>query len=440
MPTLPQTEKERRLAWNLETLVTAYEQAGHTNHLWDEPAKLALTEFARTRANVLDAGEAWFDIIRTNADEAVQVGCDDPMVKYLYIKFAMNQASDSKEDFAEAFISMATAMSASTYPPIRKYYAAERTMDQIYSAYGTNAPTMPAARQMSADICAALDAVLADKSTPAREAFDAADALLSFLSSDQDNYERAYKRMQKPLSENWPDAATTWLLAGKVEYKRAWFARGGGYADKVKAEGWPLFFEHLGKAESALEKAWQLDTNNDEAAICMIQVDEGRQKPRDDMELWFGRAMAANPDSYAACEAKLHYLYPQWYGSRDAMIAFGRECVAATNWGGNVPLILSDAHREYQMFLEDSDAKANYWKQPDVWPDIKAAFDRFFELNPSATGYYHNYAWYAFHAEQWDKLNELLPKLGPVNYDYFGGKDEYEKIVRLAKEHAGKVN
>ena len=83
--------------------------------------------------------------------------------------------------------------------------------------------------------------------------------------------------------------------------------------------------------------------------------------------------------------------------------------------------------------------QTNYWTQPQVWPDIKAAYERFFELNPDAISYYHNYASYAYKCEQWDKLNELIPKLGPVNYEFFGGKSEFEKMVRLAEKHAGKL-
>jgi hypothetical protein len=59
-------------------------------------------------------------------------------------------------------------------------------------------------------------------------------------------------------------------------------------------------------------------------------------------------------------------------------------------------------------------------------------------LNPNETSWYYNYAWYAYHAEQWDTLNEIIPKLGPVNYSYFGGKDEFDKMVQLAKEHSSK--
>jgi hypothetical protein len=158
------------------------------------------------------------------------------------------------------------------------------------------------------------------------------------------------------------------------------------------------------------------------------------------MELWFSRAMALNPNNYEACKNKLHFLYPQWYGSRDEMIAFGRECVASTNWGGYVPIILVDAHTDYNTFSDNSDEeKLAYWKQPEVWPDIKSAYDRFFELNPDATDIYKNYAWYAYHAEQWEAFNQLVSKVRPEDYNFFGGKDEFDKMVELAGEHTGKI-
>jgi hypothetical protein len=121
------------------------------------------------------------------------------------------------------------------------------------------------------------------------------------------------------------------------------------------------------------------------------------------------------------------------------MIAFGKECVSSPVWGGYVPLILVDAHTEYITYSQASDeAKLAYWKQSDVWSDVKAAYERFFELNPNATGIYRNYAWYAYHAEHWAVFNELAPKVRPVDYGYFGGTEEFDKMVRFAKEHLAK--
>lgn len=56
-------------------------------------------------------------------------------------------------------------------------------------------------------------------------------------------------------------------------------------------------------------------------------------------------------------------------------------------------------------------------------------------MNRSEGGWHHNFARLAYWCERWDELNEQLAQLGPVNYDYFGGKEAFDKMVRLAKEH-----
>jgi hypothetical protein len=110
--------------------------------------------------------------------------------------------------------------------------------------------------------------------------------------------------------------------------------------------------------------------------------------------------------------------------------------VESTQWAGKVPLVLLDAREAIRRYLDKS-KQDDYWKRPEVRPDIQAAFDRFLELNPDATAWYHNYAWYAYRCQRWDELNELIPKLGRVNYGYFGGRNEHDKMVRLAQEHGG---
>src|SRR6266705_1745100 len=80
----PSETKQSRLDWNLKTLVTAYQENGDTSAKWDEPATRALTEFARSRAHLVDANENWVEIIGTNCAAAIDAGCDDPMIRYLY--------------------------------------------------------------------------------------------------------------------------------------------------------------------------------------------------------------------------------------------------------------------------------------------------------------------------------------------------------------------
>jgi hypothetical protein len=87
-------------------------------------------------------------------------------------------------------------------------------------------------------------------------------------------------------------------------------------------------------------------------------------------------------------------------------------------------------------FLVEKPDQKKYWKDPEVWADIKSSFEKFFQLYPNETGWRHNYARYAYRCEQWDDLNKLIPLLGNVNYEYFGGKQEFEKMVALAKKRS----
>jgi len=117
------------------------------------------------------------------------------------------------------------------------------------------------------------------------------------------------------------------------------------------------------------------------------------------------------------------------------MLEFGWECVKSKKWGASVPLILPDAHDRLARYVPPA-RKAEYYMHTGVWEDIKAAYERFFELNPKAVGYRSNYARYAFWCRQWDELNRLLPIIGRTNYTFFGGKAEFDRVARLAKEHS----
>jgi hypothetical protein len=432
--------KQQRLVWNLKTLVEPYEQAGFTNPKWDTAAKLALTEFAHARSNVLETNEPWALIIATNTATAVQAGCKDPMVTYLYIKFAMNQ-TNSKEAFTEAFYKTASDVDKSSYPAIRKFYASFRALSQYSWAnnYPTNQP--PEIKDLNHQTQISFNAMLADKTIPSGEIYDACHEVLEMWKGSKTAYPDLYNNcIEPPLFKNWPDASTSWLLKGEANIEMAWQARGGGYANTVTDEGWKSFKEHLNTAGKSLEHAWKLNPKDPRIAVKMMWVELGQGQGGDRMELWFNRAMELDPNDYDACNTKCLYLEPKWYGSIDQMLAFGRECVQTKRWGGQVPLVLVNAHWDIPLYYLEGSEKTNYWTQPEVWPDIKAAYDRFFELNPNAIGYYHNYALYAYRCQQWDALNELIPKLGPVNYAFFGGKDEFDKMVHLAKEHAGKPN
>jgi hypothetical protein len=229
------------------------------------------------------------------------------------------------------------------------------------------------------------------------------------------------------------------LVKGRYFIESAWEWRGNDYADKVQILEWKMFGSQLQKAEESLNQAWELDSKQPMIANEMLCVELGQGKGRDQMEMWFQRAMNLDTNNYCACQRKLLYLEPKWYGSRGELLIFGDECLQSTNWGGEVPLIAVDAHRAIVNYLPANQRSA-YWQQPSVWDDVERAFSKYLGENPKDSKEHQRYAAFAYAALRWDVLNEQLPLLGKIDYSMFGGPAGYQRMVAAARQHAGRTN
>jgi hypothetical protein len=174
----------------------------------------------------------------------------------------------------------------------------------------------------------------------------------------------------------------------------------------------------------------------------MIEMAVSQQKDRAEMELWFQRGMQLNTNNHEVCIKKMRYLMPQWYGSFEEMVAFGRECVASKKWGGRVPLVLAETYYDYAQLLDEKD-RDGYWRQPQVWPDIQASYKKFFELNPHPAGFYqYNLAYYAYVCGQWNDFNAQIKLIrdneGTVDATFFGSQEIFDKMVERANAEAAK--
>jgi hypothetical protein len=439
-PKLPET-REDILKWNLTNLENNYDSFGAKNPKWDKDAEKALKEFARTRTASEDESEVLFDLVGESAQSAVNVGCRDPMVRYLYACYSSQSHHLKFVNRVELFCSAASNLQSSAYPPIRKFYANVSAAKWLWASRNTNhASVWPAVRQFRYQAFAELDNALLDKSLPETEGYQAAETMFEMVSDDTYELTNAYRRLAATLNKNKSAPGLAGLIKADFYLEYAWRARGHGYASQVTQEGWRLFRERLAVAEKALDRAWAADPYDAQIPTLMISIIEGRQGSRAEMEKWFQRAMTLNPNDYQACRGKLHYLLPQWYGSRQAMLAFGRECVASTNWGGEVPLILVDAHSEFARTLSPDERRA-YWTLPHVWPDIRAAYEKFARINPDLTQFRYPYAAYAFRCEQWQDFIKQIKIIRQndfsVDYNYFGGKEDFDKMVELANSQTG---
>lgn len=188
-----------------------------------------------------------------------------------------------------------------------------------------------------------------------------------------------------------------------------------------------MFRERLAEAKKLIERAWKPDSGDPRLCNAMLTVAVGRSYKRPEMERWFERAMKLDTNNYTACQAKLHYLKPQWLGFAEEMLSFGRQCFS-NPWGGQVPLTL--------VALQPEPQRKDYGKDNEVWPDIKSSFESCFALNGETEDCRHNYAWCAFQAGRGKTFRQQPPLFQGTNYAQFGGKAEFDRMVATDRARA----
>ena len=424
------------LSWNLEALLGAYDKLGRKSPAWDPAAREALRLYAELQVPHATVSTEAGGRLGLSLYTAVQAGCDDPLIQFLHTLYYLHPGHDASIGLIQTTVQAADDLDHSGYAVVWKFLAALRTSEVLSYAAQNDTNNLPDLERFRLAAANHLVHLIQDPTIPESAGREACHDWIESRDLRQAPLQPAYALMEKPLFERWPNAGWAWALKGEFFVKYAWEARGNGRADTVTAQGWKLFFERLLAAQDSFEKAWQLDPTLPEIPQGMMTVELGQGQGLGRLELWFQRAMELNPTNAAPCRSKLAYLEPKWHGSAEAMLAFGRECVASEKWGGQVPLMLASAHETLCGYLPAME-QAAYWRQPGVWPDIQASYEKFFKLNPESARWHHNYARYAYWCEQWEELNKQLGLLGPVNYNFFGGREAYNTMVRKAKEQTG---
>lgn len=438
----PLPPKPDRLKWNTTTLTGDYDLHGHKSPQWDDNAHQALDQYALLMTGNASDAATRKGIIRNAASAAVAAGCDDPMIAFLCNCYA--PPADAGENIRLA-CKAADDVQQSQYSSIRAFYACFHASDVMLHHRDQahrgqqNVVINRYFRESEANLARAM----ADPTVPSEIIYAAAVEHLNYGRNGTNWVNAIPERILNSWVAARPDDPVTCRFQGYFGIEYAWAARGGGEAGSVNDESWKLFFARLTDAEKALKRGWSMDHRDGQVAALMITVAMGQQKKRSEMETWFKRAMAADTNNYDACTRKLRYLYPQWYGTAEDMLEFGRECVASKNWGGKVPLTLLDVHRELATLMPTADERRAYWRQPDVWPDVRASYGRFFELNPRAVPTRENYAYYALRCGQLqvflDQIKILQDGDG-VDYGFWGGKDAFDKLFDAVKKGSDSMN
>ncbi len=120
------------------------------------------------------------------------------------------------------------------------------------------------------------------------------------------------------LLDSWvahsPKSVYPRIALGGAYVNWAWSARGGEYADQVTKEGWDLFAQRLGKANTILSDAEKISSGRSELYSEWLTVAYALDLPRERIEEIFGKGRAADRDDLRLYYVKARFLLPRWYG------------------------------------------------------------------------------------------------------------------------------
>jgi hypothetical protein len=446
-----------RAAWGIEwyrrAMVDGYQTVGDRNPKWDELAIRSIDAMCRVWSDAPGQTGDEDQIVNVALSQAVlKDGCTDALVLYIRARNSLFFGADPQTSERE-HAAGAEAMPRSGYHPLLKCAALLRAAQARAKALADEAAARKDER-ISGYIAAAQEFVpqIASEPDVPVEALsmlmDYCDAVSLALHHDRSVLSApVYAQIEKLAS----DRSTVLAIKGEFNVKYAWDARGDGWASQVTAEGWKLYEQRLTRARQALTKAWEVDQTNWRAATLMIGVETGSGGKREAMELWYRRAMQANPNNLKACRNKLQFLLPRWHGDYPAMVKFGRELLAEGNFRGGPPQILLETHLQIasemlgeQQLKQDGGngaaAKpprpdAQYLGSPDVWKDMQAVFEGFIREYPDSIYYRSLYAVYASRTGHPDIMAKQLAAMGGEYSWKVMSKEAYAALVAEAEAY-----
>lgn len=402
------------MQWARRTNLSEYERAGRKDPKWDAAVKQGIEDFADLRGPRAEACRQF--------EAAIEAGCDDPFALYLHARTLAELPGHDPVKAAQEIRKAAAGI-------LKSDYDAPRKMMVLLRCY-----QIPGASEAPADEILKLAAEAARQpDVPPSWLIEVFQGMLEPLTQEIGR-EEAYKKIFPVYQAALPASPWPLLFKGQFYVQFAWDARGGGWASTVTPEGWKGFRERLDIADQALEEAWKIDPTISAVADEMITVCLGQGGGRGRMEIWFRRALEADPDDYQVCSAKLYYLYPRWHGSHEDMIAFGRQCATGENYFAGTPFILAQAHA--QVAAESPNPQA-YLQGDEVWADVSRVFDDALVLYPT-TRLRSEYAQWAVRCGRWAAADRQFRILADhPDAAIFPDKRAYDALRQQARKAAG---
>jgi len=144
---------------------------------------------------------------------------------------------------------------------------------------------------------------------------------------------KAYARLKAEgaVIDPWMDL----MIQAQIAYRKAWDARGSGYANTVTKDGWRIYDEEMRKVFPLLEKAYKLRPDLSWSCGLALESALGDSYAR---ELWLRRLLACRPDYAYGLSCYLFGLRPRWCGTTCEMAQFLLELARKRQFDTMVPI------------------------------------------------------------------------------------------------------
>lgn len=308
---IPQgVERQKRsynemLAWHRKTMGGAYEKIGKRNPKWDTAAREAL-DIAARRFSLTSDPDVPMRAIYGPAKRAVDAGCDDPMVLYMYATASTLKNYPGPAEFERRFKVATTALEKSDYAPAWRALALRHAALAVPTQNPSPEDLKEEARLFDAAVALAIKSFAVDEPSPQRDVhlFMVLDSAVLGNQRMSGDWQALFDRVDTALAA--VPALKVVRLQVRAKYLTAygWDARGRGFAGTVTDEGAETFRKRLTEARKTLEEAWKLQPGSSRTANNMLTVERGIGGNRAEMEKWFSRAMEADVDNVEACNSK----------------------------------------------------------------------------------------------------------------------------------------
>jgi hypothetical protein len=418
---IPQNPEEQQkrirdvLAWHQRQLVGAYDKVGKKDLRWDKPAREGLEAFARFNSKT-PGPQTRLAEVYAPIKRAIDAGCDDPLVLYLYARTSYSPNYPGPEELERRFAKAAAALDDSAYPPFDR---ARAWYEVAHSKLARKELTDEVRKEASRAFEAVLSVLskTADRDGRALDPdfgwFDLLDDVIKGYIRLGEDRKEAFDRIDAILAKIPALKSTRLQLKGRFLIDYAWDARGAGVASTVTKEGWEKFEERLTEARKVLEEAWTAaKPGESRAAALMLWVEIGIGGDRDEMEKWFERAMKGSGGSnIQACKAKLTWLTPKWHGSPEEVLAFGRACRDTKNWRAGITLLIADAHWAVIEMLP-LEQQREYFRSDEFWNDISPVYEEYLKHYNEDYPQHSHYAAYCSLATRWEVADKHFKAAG----------------------------